>query len=79
VICYGFYKLQLKHIKGVRFISRTDPWKELEIHRYTPGLHKQPWKELQPCNVVLGQGDGAVRRIPARPAAGLAGETWDGV
>jgi hypothetical protein len=21
VICYGFYKLQLKHIKGVRFIS----------------------------------------------------------
>jgi hypothetical protein len=33
---------------------RTDPRKELELHRYTPGLHKQSWKELQPCNVVLG-------------------------
>jgi hypothetical protein len=43
-----------KTLKGVRFISRTDPWKELEVHRYTPGLHKQPWKEIQPCNVVLG-------------------------
>jgi hypothetical protein len=28
--------------------------KELEIHRYTLGLHIEPWKELQPCNVVLG-------------------------
>jgi hypothetical protein len=74
VIFNRFYKLQLKHKKRVRCKSRTGPWKEFEVHRYTPGLHKQPWEELQPRNVVLGPRGGAAGRIPARPAAGIAGE-----
>jgi hypothetical protein len=79
VIFYGFYKLQLKHIKGVRFISRTDPWKELEVHRYTPALHKQPWKELQPCNVVLGPRGRRGRPDSGDLASGLGrGSCWGG-
>jgi hypothetical protein len=54
VILYGFYKVQLKHTKGCRSLLRTDPRIELEIHKYTPSLHKQPRKELQPCIAVLG-------------------------
>jgi hypothetical protein len=79
VILHGFYKVQLKHIKGVRFISRTDPWKELEVHRYTPGLHKQPWKELQPCNVVLGPRGRRGRLDSGDLAGGLGrGSCWGG-
>jgi hypothetical protein len=79
LICYGFYKLQLKHIKGVRFISRIDPWKELEVHRYTPDLHKQPWKELQSCNVVLGLRGRCGRPESGDLASGLGrGSCWGG-
>jgi hypothetical protein len=53
---------------------RTDPWKEFEVHRYTPRSQKHPWKELQFCNVVLGQGGGAARENPAASPAVLAGE-----
>jgi hypothetical protein len=45
-----FSKLQLKHTKGVRFISRTDPWKVLGVHSYALGLHKTPQKEVGPCH-----------------------------
>jgi hypothetical protein len=37
-----FFKLQLKHTKGVRFISRTDPWKVLVVHSYAPGSQLHP-------------------------------------
>jgi hypothetical protein len=53
-ILYRIYKLQLKTLKGVRFISRTDPCKVLGVHSYALGLHKTPQKEVRPCNAALG-------------------------
>jgi hypothetical protein len=58
---------------------RIDLRKELEIHRYTPGLHKQPWKELQPCNVVLGPRGRRGRPDSDDLAGGLGqGSGWGG-
>jgi hypothetical protein len=74
VILYDFSKLQLKHTKGVRFISRTDPWKVLGVHSYAPGSQLHPWKEVRVSNVVQGQGGGATGRIPATSLAALGGE-----
>jgi hypothetical protein len=51
-----------------------DLWKVSNLHRSALGLHKTPWKFLGPCNVALGAWGGAAHRIPARPAAGMAGE-----
>jgi hypothetical protein len=74
VILYDFSKLQLKHTKGVRFISETDPWKVLGVQSYAPGSQLHPWKEVRVSNVVQGQGDGAAGRIPVTSPAALAGE-----
>jgi hypothetical protein len=54
MILYRIYKLPLKTLKGVRFISRTDPCKVLGVHSYALGLHKTPQKEFGPCNAALG-------------------------
>jgi hypothetical protein len=61
MILYNFSKLQLKHTKGVRFISRTDPWKVLGVHSYAPGSQLHPRKDFRASNVVQGHG-------AARPA-----------
>jgi hypothetical protein len=44
--------MQPKHTTGKETFLRTGPWKDSRIRRYTLGLHKQPWKELKPSNVV---------------------------
>jgi hypothetical protein len=78
VILNDFSKSQLKHTKGVRFISRTDPWKVLGVHSYAPGSQLHPWKEVRVTNVVQGQGGGTAGRIPANSPAALAGEVAGG-
>jgi hypothetical protein len=47
-----FFKVAAKHTKGVRFISRTDPWKVLSVRSYVPGSQLHPWKEVRVSNVV---------------------------
>jgi hypothetical protein len=74
VILYRFYKLLVKHNKGGRIILRVAPWNFSKDHRYAPSLHQTSWNYLGLCNVVQGARGGAAGRIPARPAAGLAGE-----
>jgi hypothetical protein len=50
------------------------PWKDLWFHNKALGSRKTPRKHLKPYNVALGAWGGAAGEIPARPAAGLAGE-----
>jgi hypothetical protein len=83
-ILYGFYKLQAKHKGRERIILRVASWKDQEVHNYALDLHKTSWKFLGPCNVALGPkgrrgrpDSGAASRIPARPAAGMAGEVGE--
>jgi hypothetical protein len=73
VILYDFSKLQLKHTKGVRFISQTDPWKVLGVHSHAPGSQLHPWKEFRASNVVKGHGavrPAGFRRPRRRPWPG---------
>jgi hypothetical protein len=73
VIFYDFSKLQLKHTKGVRFISRTDPWKVLGVHSHAPGSQLDPLERIQSSNVVQGHGaarPAGFRRPRRRPWSG---------
>jgi hypothetical protein len=53
MILYGFYKLQLKHSKGLRIFCEKTPGKFLMLTIMPLVCTKHP-EELRPCNAVLG-------------------------
>jgi hypothetical protein len=72
-ILYEFYKLQPKHSKGLRIFLREDPWKVLTFTDLPSVYAQVPGKNQDLAMWSLGALAGAVRRIPARSPAVLAG------
>jgi hypothetical protein len=53
-ILYAFSKFQLFGNTIEDSVFHWGPWKDFGVHTYTLGSQKRPWKEVNPCNRVLG-------------------------
>jgi hypothetical protein len=73
-ILYGFYKLQLKHTKGGESFCWKTPGKFRTFTDLPSVCTKHPGSFWSLVMWPLEAWGGATRWIPARPAAGMAGE-----